>query len=45
MYTLVSHFMEIQQKDEESLAAYIHKFKREAKGATSPTMQPQFGYS
>ena len=26
----VSHFMEIQQKDRESLAAYIHRFKREA---------------
>ena len=29
--TSVSHFMEIQQKDNESLAAYIHRFKREAK--------------
>ena len=27
----VSHFMDIQQKDKESLAAYIHQFKREAK--------------
>ena len=26
----VSHFMEIQQKENESLAAYIHHFKREA---------------
>ena len=26
----VSHFMEIQQKEKESLAAYIHWFKREA---------------
>ena len=26
----VSHFMEIQQKEKESLAAYIHHFKREA---------------
>ena len=26
----VSHFMEIQQKKRESLAAYIHRFKREA---------------
>ena len=25
-----SHFMEIQQKEKESLAAYIHHFKREA---------------
>ena len=24
----VSHFMEIQQKERESLAAYIHRFKR-----------------
>ena len=27
----VSHFMDIQQKDKESLAAYLHRFKREAK--------------
>ena len=27
----VSHFMDNQQKDKESLAAYIHRFKREAK--------------
>ena len=26
----ISHFMEIQQKEKESLAAYIHCFKREA---------------
>ena len=26
----VSHFMEIQQKEKESLAAYIHQFKRGA---------------
>ena len=31
IHTSVSHFMDIQQKDKESLAAYIHKFKREAK--------------
>ena len=31
IHTSVSHFMEIQQKDKESLAAYIHYFKREAK--------------
>ena len=30
IHTSVSHFMEIQQKDKESLAAYIHCFKREA---------------
>ena len=40
IHTLVSCFMEIQQKDKDSLAAYIHRFKREAKGATSPTVQP-----
>ena len=27
----ISQFMDIQQKDKESLAAYIHRFKREAK--------------
>ena len=31
MHTLVSNFMDIQQKDKESLAAYIHRFKGEAK--------------
>ena len=31
IHTLVSCFMEIQQKDKESLATYIHRFKREAK--------------
>ena len=30
IHTSVSHFMETQQKEEESLAAYIHCFKREA---------------
>ena len=31
IHTSVSHFMEIQQKEKESLASYIHHFKREAK--------------
>ena len=31
IHTSVSHFMEIQQKERESLAAYNHRFKREAK--------------
>ena len=31
IHTYVSHFMDIQQKDNESLASYIHRFKREAK--------------
>ena len=30
IHTSVSHFMEIQQKEKESLAAYIHCFKKEA---------------
>ena len=30
IHTSVSHFMEIEQKERESLAAYIHRFKREA---------------
>ena len=30
IHTSVSHFMEIQQKEKESLASYIHYFKREA---------------
>ena len=29
IHTSVSHFLEIQQKERESLAAYIHRFKRE----------------
>ena len=31
IHTSINHFMEIQQKEKESLAAYIHHFKREAK--------------
>ena len=31
IHTLVSSFMETQQKEQESLAGYIHCFKREAK--------------
>ena len=31
IHTYISHFMEIQQKEKESIAAYIHHFKREAK--------------
>ena len=30
IHTSISHFMEIQQKEKESLAAYICRFKREA---------------
>ena len=30
IHTFVNHFMEIQQKEKESLAAYIHRFRREA---------------
>ena len=30
IHTSVSHFMDIQQKEKESLAAYIHHFKIEA---------------
>ena len=30
IHTSISHFMEIQEKEKESLAAYIHCFKREA---------------
>ena len=41
IHTSVSHFMDIQQKDKESLAGFIHRFKREARGASSSTIQPQ----
>ena len=30
IHTSISHFMDIQQKEKESLAAYIHHFNREA---------------
>ena len=30
IHTSISHFMDIQQTDKESLAAYVHRFKREA---------------
>ena len=30
IHTSVSHFMDIQQKEKESLARYIHPFKGEA---------------
>ena len=30
IHTSINHFMEIQQKEKESLAAYIHCFRREA---------------
>ena len=31
IHTSISHFMEIQQKEKESFAAYIHQFKAECK--------------
>ena len=27
IHTSISHFMDIQQSDKESLAAYVHQFK------------------
>ena len=30
IHTSISHFMNIQQTDNESLAAYVHRFKHEA---------------
>ena len=30
IHTSISHFMDIQQTDKESLAAYVHRFKWEA---------------
>ena len=32
IYTYTSHFIEVQQKDNETLCAYIHHFKTAAKG-------------
>ena len=43
IHTSASHFMEIQQKEKESLAAYIHQVKRE--DVTLITTQHQFTYS
>ena len=37
--TSVSHFIEIQQKEKESLAAYIHQFKRKLADGNSIMMQ------
>ena len=34
IHTYTSHFMEIQQKDNKTLAAYIHHFKTAAKQCT-----------
>ena len=31
IHTSISHFMEIEQKEKESLTVYLHHFKREAK--------------
>ena len=31
VHTYMSHFMEIQQRDNETLAAYVHHFKTDAK--------------
>ena len=39
--TSVSHFMDIQQKDKESLAATYIDSKGKTRGATSLAMQPQ----
>ena len=39
IHTYVSHFMEIQQKEKESLAAYIHHFKGKLADANSIMMQ------
>ena len=44
IHTSVSCFMEIQQKEREFLATYIHRFKGKPTDATLTTMQPQFGY-
>ena len=41
IHTSVSHFMDIQQKDKESLAAYVHRYKAKQRGATSQIMQQQ----
>ena len=41
IHTSVSCFKEIQQKEKESLTAYVHCFKREAKDAALPITPPQ----
>ena len=44
IHASINHLMDIQQKDNESLAVYIHRFKSEAKDVILPTMQPPSGY-
>ena len=44
IHTSVSHFIDIKQKNNESLAAYIQRFKREQKDVILPTVQPPSGY-
>ena len=41
IHTSVSHFMDIRQKEKESLAAYIHRFNGKPRGVTSQIMQQQ----
>ena len=31
IHTYTSHFMDMQQKEKESIAAYVHRFKTEAR--------------
>ena len=40
IHTSISHFMDIQQKEKESLAAYIHHFKWEAAQQLTSTLLP-----
>ena len=41
IHTSVSCFMEIQQKEKESLATYIHHLREKPKGVTLPIAHPQ----
>ena len=45
IHTYASCFMDIQQKEKESLAAYVHRFKIEAKTCIFTMMLPLLGFS
>ena len=45
IHTYTSCFMDIQQKEKESLAAYAHRFKLKQKDETSEMLLPLLGFS
>ena len=45
IHTYTSYFMDIQQQEKESLAAYVHWFKMEAKCCNFTNDMPLLGFS